>query len=53
LGDRSDLRCCAVGRRRRDADGVSGVLRYQLVAFWPPILPGYLSYTYLRRVGRL
>lgn len=36
-----------------DADAVSGVLLYRLVTFWLPILPGYLSYTYLRRVDRL
>jgi uncharacterized membrane protein YbhN (UPF0104 family) len=35
------------------ADAVPGVLLYRLVTFWPPILPGYLSYAYLRRVDRL
>lgn len=36
-----------------DADAVSGVLLYRLVTFWLPILPGYLSYAYLRRIDRL
>lgn len=36
-----------------DADAVSGVLLYRVVTFWLPILPGYLSYAYLRRVDRL
>ncbi|HEU5085051.1 MAG TPA: lysylphosphatidylglycerol synthase transmembrane domain-containing protein [Acidimicrobiales bacterium] len=36
-----------------DVDAVAAVLLYRLVTFWLPILPGWLSYTALRRADRL
>jgi undecaprenyl-diphosphatase len=32
---------------------VSAVLIYRLLTFWMPILPGWISYTYLRRADQL